>query len=224
MNQVLLTLAFGFLLGIKHSFEPDHVIAVSTLVTEHKKSRIAALVGTFWGIGHTTTLFTIGLIVLILKVSIPEKLSLLGEFMVGIILILLGLSAIFQERFVIHTHHHTHEDTKHTHLHAHSEHDNASSHRRKSFLVGVFHGLAGSGALMVLVLTTVRTLLEGVYYMLLFGLGSTLGMTLMSFLIGLPLSYSSKKYINAEKSLRNLAGGVSIVFGIFIMYSVSKLL
>lgn len=224
MNYSLATLGFGFILGVQHAFEPDHVIAVATLITEHKKPTKAALAGAFWGVGHTTTLFTIGLIVLILKISIPERLNLFAELLVGIMLVFLGIRAISQGRFLIHKHPHSHEDLKHTHIHAHRESQKDPSHKTKSFLVGVFHGLAGSGALMVLVLSTISTILEGMYYVLLFGMGSILGMTIMSFLLSLPLSYSTQKFINVEKDLRNLAGGASVIFGIYIIYTVSNLL
>lgn len=191
MPSLLFTLILGFMLGIKHAFEADHVIAVSTIVSEQRNPFKAALIGTFWGLGHTTTLFIIGIIVLLLKLSIPEKLSLLLEGLVGIMLIILGIRVIIKNNL----------------LHTHKHH--------VSFLVGLIHGVAGSGVLMLLVLSTISSLLEGLYYILLFGLGSVLGMSTMSFIIGVPFLYSASKFPKLEKYLRFGAGVLSILFGCF---------
>lgn len=214
----LLTLALGFFLGVKHAFEADHIIAVSTIVTEQKNPLKAALIGTFWGIGHTTTLFIVGLIVLLLKVQITEKVALSLEFVVGFMLVLLGVYTIYKTRFTIHVHKHEHrKGTMHEHPHWHSKADHK---HHTSFFIGSIHGLAGSGALMVLVLSTVSSLIEGLYYILLFGIGSIAGMTIMSLVVGLPFIYSTKRYPNIEKYLRLAAGVLSILFGGFVMYQI----
>lgn len=196
MSSVFFTLILGFILGIKHAFEPDHMIAVSTIVADQKNPLKAALVGTFWGLGHTSSLFIIGFAVLLLKLSIPEKLSMSFELFVGIMLVILGVRAIRQRKVTLNTHrkHHT------------------------SFLIGTVHGLAGSGALMLLVLATIPSLTQGLYYILLFGFGSTLGMSAMSFLLGLPFIFSAGKFPQLEKYLRLIAGTLSILFGLFWIY------
>lgn len=204
------TLLLGFGLGIKHAFEADHVIAVSTIVSEQKNPLRSALVGTFWGIGHTVTLFVIGLIVLLFKVSIPEYISMSLEFIVGIMLVVLGILTVFQARKIT--------QTEEEHLDAHAKNKKHTHH--KSLIVGSVHGLAGSGALMLLVLSTVSSVMEGIYYVLLFGFGSIIGMSLMSILIGLPFIVSAKTFPNIEKYLRTAAGAVSILFGIYYMYQV----
>lgn len=217
----LLTLVLGFLLGVKHAFEADHVIAVSTIVTEQKNPLKAALVGTFWGIGHTTTLFIVGLLVLLLKIQIPEKVALSLEFVVGIMLVLLGAYTIYKTRFTLHVHKHEHKKgIQHEHPHWHSKADHK---HHASFLIGSIHGLAGSGALMVLVLSTISSLIEGLYYILLFGIGSIAGMSIMSLVVGLPFIYSAKRYPNIEKYLRLVAGVLSILFGGFVMYKIGSL-
>ncbi|MDP3732955.1 MAG: sulfite exporter TauE/SafE family protein [Candidatus Daviesbacteria bacterium] len=217
MHPAFFTLILGFVLGIKHAFEPDHMIAVSTIVVEQKNPLKAALVGTFWGLGHTTALLLTGILVLLLKLSIPEKLSLTFELFVGVMLVILGIRALHQSRLTFHAHQHGHEDLTHQHLHLHGAKVTHRKHHT-SFFIGTIHGLAGSGALMLLVLSTIPSLTQGLYYILLFGLGSTLGMTVMSFLIGLPFIFSASKFPQMEKYLRIFAGTLSILFGLFWIY------
>ena len=215
MHFSFVTFGFGLLLGIKHAFEADHLIAVSTIVSEQKKPSRAALIGTYWGIGHTTTLFIVGLVALLLKISIPERISLILELLVGIMLIILGIRAVFKRTLSYHSHVHHHEGMEHTHVHS------SHSHRHsRSFVIGAIHGLAGSGALMILVLSTIRSLFEGVLYILLFGLGSVISMSILSFIIGLPFIYSTRKFEHLDKFLRLIAGVLSIFFGIFMIYEI----
>ncbi len=207
MISLFITLGLGFILGVKHAFEADHVLAVSTIVSEQKNSLKAALVGVFWGLGHTTTLFIMGIIILLLKLSIPEKLALSFELFVGIMLVILGFRTVKNFR---------------PKLHAHGEHEDIKSRKHStSYLIGMVHGLAGSGALVLLVLSTISSFSQGVYYILFFGLGSTLGMTMMSFLIGLPFSFSASRFPSIEKKLQLLAGILSIGFGMFIIYQIT---
>ena len=219
MPSIFYTLILGFILGIKHAFEPDHVVAISTIATEQKNLFKSALIGTFWGLGHTTTLLITGFLVLLLKLSIPEKLSQGFEFLVGMMLIILGVRAIQKGRIILHTHRHEHEEKSHQHMHFHED---KPAHRKHhiSFLIGTVHGLAGTGTLMLLVLSTVPSLTQGLYYILLFGLGSTLGMSAMSFLVGLPFLFSAGQFPQMEKYLRLLAGILSILFGLFWIYEV----
>lgn len=220
MNQTIPLLIFGFLLGVKHAFDTDHVIAVSTMISEFKNPLKTALVGTFWGFGHTTTLFIVGLIILLLKISIPENVSLFFELMVGFMLILLGFKALLFRKLNLHQHTHEHNATSHVHFHLHPLKEHFHTHH-KSFFIGVVHGLAGTGALMILVLSTVRSLLEGLYYILIFGIGSIIGMSLISLILGLPLIYSNKKFPQTEKYLRLITGTISIIFGAALIYEIA---
>lgn len=190
------------------------------MVTEHKNPFKAILIGTFWGVGHTTTLFIMGLVVLFLKISIPEKISSSLEGLVGVILVILGFRALKKTKMLFHTHKHKHGEIIHEHLH---EKISSSHSHQMSFLVGLVHGLAGSGMLMLLVLSTIHSLLEGISYILLFGLGSILGMSVMSFLIGVPFSFSSNKFPQLEMYLRLLAGILSMIFGLFILINLLKI-
>ncbi len=217
MNQTIPLLIFGFLLGIKHAFDTDHIVAVSTMISEFKNPFRASLAGAFWGFGHTTTLFIIGLIILLLKISIPENISLSFELLVGFMLVFLGIRAIWQRNINLHEHIHQHKNSAHSHLHFHTLTKHFHRHH-KSFLIGIIHGLAGSGALMILVLSTVHSILEGIYYILIFGIGSIVGMSLISILIGFPLVYSTQKFPKAEKYLRIITGTLGIIFGIILIY------
>lgn len=211
--SLLSILGFGLLLGIKHAFDADHLIAVSTILAEHKNSKRAALIGTFWGIGHTTTLFIVGLAVLLLRLTIPEPIAEKLEGAVGVMLVLLGVQAILQ-KLDLKEHSHSHEDGTHTHI------EESHSHRhKKSFLIGSVHGLAGSGALMVLVLSLITSVWEGVLYIIVFGLGSTLSMTLMSLLIGIPFAKSMALFSKTERYIRVVMGSISVLFGGYILYS-----
>lgn len=218
MIQPASTLFLGFLIGLQHAFEADHIVAVSTMVSEEKNPLKSALVGTFWGMGHTTTLFLIGLLVLLFKISIPERLSLFFELVVGLMLIFLGFRLILLKKL---THHHLHKHggKEHAHPHIHPSIQHHHQHRR-SFFIGGIHGLAGSGALMLLVLSTFRSMVEGVIYIILFGLGSVAGMTFTSTLLGLPLTFSVKKIPKIENYVKNVAGLISIIFGINLVYQV----
>lgn len=219
MAQLLSTLILGFFLGIKHAFEADHMIAVSQIVNKHNNPLKAALVGTFWGMGHTTSLFIIGLIVLLAKISIPINISLLFELLVGVLLVFLGIKSLTKIKSIIHSHIHKHYDQTHSHAHQHSSQEHKHSHK-SSFIIGSLHGLAGSGALMILVLSTIRSTLSGVFYILIFGLGSILGMTAISVLLGVPFIYSTKKFPKVSLYINLIAGVISIVFGLFIIYEI----
>lgn len=209
----------GFLLGLEHAFEADHLVAVSTMVVHHKNPWKAALVGTFWGMGHTFTLFLVGIAVLLFKVAIPAEIALWFEFLVGVMLTFLGLRLIILTRKVLHTHAHAHGKDKHDHPHFHSASKHQHQHH-KSFLIGTIHGLAGSGVLVILVLSTVRSVVDGLLYILIFGIGSIAGMSLMSIFIGIPFIYSSHKFPVVEKYLKILAGTLGILIGILIMYRI----
>lgn len=218
MATPLITFLFGLFLGLKHAFDIDHLVAVATLVTEHKNTLRAALIGVFWGIGHTTALFIVGLIILLLKINIPERVSFSLEFLVALMLIGLGINALRSQTQSLHTHSHRHDHEHHTHPHVTHLH----AHHR-SFAIGVVHGLAGSGAIMILVLSSFRSLIGGLIYILLFGIGSVVGMTLMSIAMGLPFIYSAKKFASfnqVEKNLRLIAGTASISFGLWLAYEI----
>ena len=205
-------LALGFVLGIKHAIEPDHVIAVSTIASQSKKLLRSSLAGVFWGIGHTATLFIVGVILIFMKGEIPEKWAMSLEFLVGIMLVYLGITTILSLKN-IHIHQHEHDGEEHKHNH---QHKNVSY--LKSMLIGLVHGLAGSGAMVLLTMSTVNSAWEGAIYILIFGAGTVIGMLFFTTIIGIPFVFSAKK-LSLNKTLTQITGVISTVFGIYYMYN-----
>ena len=230
---LLAALVLGMLLGSKHSLDPDHVVAVSTIVSEYKNPLRSFWVGISWGLGHTTTLLILGICIIALRLTIPERMALFFEFFVGVMLVGLGIQAIYSFRKKkVHQHSHGHEEEAHHHFHSHSkspehvpEHHNTHGIgkpflRRKSYVIGLVHGLAGSAALMLLVLASIESPIAGLAYILLFGLGSVLSMGIMTVLIGLPFVMSAGRLPNLNRTIQFAVGSLSILFGGFLMYQI----
>ncbi|MFC1647269.1 sulfite exporter TauE/SafE family protein [Patescibacteria group bacterium] len=216
MINILTTFILGLVLGLKHALEADHLVAVTTLITEYKNPVKAALVGTFWGIGHTTTLFIIGIAVLLLKINIPESVSHILEIGVGVMLVFLGIRVIITRKDV-HLHKHKHGKDGHIHIHTKEHHKQKSNPHNRSFFIGMIHGIAGSGALMLLVLATIDSVFLGSLYIIIFGIGSIIGMTVMTAIISLPIYLSVSKFNKVEHWVRLSAGILSFVFGLYII-------
>lgn len=218
----------GLILGLKHALDADHVIAVSTIVSEHKDLKWATLIGAFWGLGHTATLFVVGLLAISLRLTIPPRLALGLEFLVAVMLVVLGGAILWRsfgpERLHLHTHAHNPKTHAHFHLHGGEEEDHGHVHpynaMRKPFLVGMVHGLAGSAALMLLVLTTIPSALGGLAYILIFGFGSVGGMLILSSLIGLPFVLTARRFTAINRWIRVVAGAASVAFGLFIGWEI----
>jgi len=216
-------LLFGFVLGLRHATEADHLAAVSAIVSEKKNIFTSAIVGGLWGVGHTISLFVVGILVIFLKLQISHELEAKLEALVGAMLIVLGLNAlrkIFQSG-KIHVHTHTHEGHTHAHFHTHKDEVVERSHHRlspRSVLVGMVHGLAGSAALMFLVVSAIPSSTVAVFYILIFGAGSIGGMMAMSFLIGLPFHFTANRFDILNKGIRLCAGVFSLGLGAMIMY------
>ncbi|HEY8204173.1 MAG TPA: hypothetical protein VIF81_05545 [Pyrinomonadaceae bacterium] len=223
-------LGLGLVYGIRHATEADHIVAVSTIVTEHRKLWRAALVGALWGTGHTASLVVVGAIVLALKIAIPERIASGLEFLVALMIIALGVMAFrraLRRRADFHVHRHDHELSAHSHFHFHEGNQlplaEDHSHRVarigfKPTIVGAVHGLAGSAALTLLVLTQIDSPALGLLYLGIFGAGSILGMLLMSGLVGLPFVLTSRRLAGAHFPLQLLASLLSIVFGLAYAY------
>lgn len=232
--SVFALLGLGLVFGLKHATEVDHVVAVSTIVSEHRSVFRSALVGGLWGAGHTAALVIVGVVVLVFRVAIPASVATWLEFGVALMIIALGAIALLRvlsHRAGVHLHRHSHDGHSHVHIHFHdheTEHVGvAPSHSHaiaevgfKPLLVGAMHGLAGSATLTLLVLTQIRSVSLGLLYLAVFGLGSTLGMLLMSGLIGLPFAVSARRISRLSFGLQAIAGAVSIAFGLWYAYEV----
>ena len=230
---LLAALVLGILLGSKHSLDPDHVVAVSTIVSEYKNPLRSFWVGISWGLGHTTTLLIIGIVIIALRLTIPERMALLFEFAVGVMLVGLGIQVIYSFRKKkVHQHAHGHEEEAHHHFHSHSkspehvpEHHNTHGIgkpflRRKSYVIGLVHGVAGSAALALLVLASIESPIAGLVYIMLFGLGSVLSMGIMTVVIGLPFVISAGRLPHLNRTIQFAVGSLSILFGGFLMYQI----
>lgn len=233
--SVMAILGLGLVFGLKHATEVDHVVAISTIVSRHKNIFRSAFVGALWGAGHTVSLLAIAVIVLWFRVAIPERVSGWLEFGVALMIIGLGVSALWRslrKDAQVHVHQHSHDGVSHTHVHFHeheTKHERTApshhSHRVsrvgwKPVMIGMMHGLAGSGALTLLVLTQISSAWIGLAYVLTFGLGSIAGILLMSGLIGLPFALTSRNLTHAHHGLQTLAAILSICFGIWYAYKV----
>lgn len=223
---MLTTLAIGFFLGMEHALDADHVVAVSTMVSRYRGLRRSSLVGIIWGLGHTTTLLLVGLLVLWFKLTIPDRLAASMEFAVGLVLVVLGASVV--EGYLtkrVHAHLHRHGEEIHRHFHSHAtgenhHHEHPLPEHGQTLLVGMIHGLAGSAALMLLVLATIRTPTLGLLYILVFGAGSILGMLSISTILGVPFALTAERSAKIHRGLRIAVGSTSIAYGVWIMLHV----
>lgn len=220
-------LSLGFFLGLKHAVEADHLAAVSTIVTERRSLLSSAIVGGLWGLGHTISLVIAGVFVLLLNFNITEQTERFLEFCVGVMLFLLGLNVLRKivRGGTLHFHAHEHGASAHAHPHLHEagKRDEPAAHHGFSFspravVIGMIHGLAGSAALMLLVIPTIESRLMSLVYIVVFGIGSIGGMMLMSFLVGLPFQITALRFNRFNLLLQGIAGLVSVGLGLFIVY------
>jgi ABC-type nickel/cobalt efflux system permease component RcnA len=248
MITLLSIIVLGFFLGMRHATDPDHVIAVTTIVSRQRSIRHAALIGVLWGLGHTITILAVGSAIILFGIVIPPRLGLTMELSVGLMLILLGilnLTGIMRwiaETFKPsptghHSHPRGHGDYVHSHPHGHSpeKHGHAEdtipvgwmdcTFVRLGFYqvirplaVGIVHGLAGSAAVALLVLTTIRVPSWAILYLLVFGLGTVAGMMLITAAIAVPFTFSESRFARLNRGLGLVSGLVSLAFGLFIVY------
>ncbi|OUM85922.1 MAG: hypothetical protein BAA01_15140 [Bacillus thermozeamaize] len=214
----------GFLLGLRHALEPDHMIAVSTIASRSGSLYKAAMAGIFWGIGHTMTLLIVGMLLIGIRVTIPPTVEQWMEAGVGMMLIVLGwmsVRAIRKEK--VHVHAHEHDGERHIHFHSHRhqgdhEHHHDLNPQRASIWIGMIHGLAGSGALAMMTMASIETTVQAFIYILLFGLGTILGMLLFTVLLGLPFILFANYSEKTVQLLGMATGFLSIIYGAYYAY------
>jgi cytochrome c biogenesis protein CcdA len=235
-SSALVALSLGLLLGLRHATDADHVVAISTIVSEYRNAWRGIWVGASWGLGHTTPLLIVGTAVLFLKGTVAEQYERFSpylEFGVGIMLVFLGVQVFWTLRHRrFHLHEHFEEVTPHVHLHGHqteTEPLEEADHgffrpgkpffRLKSYLIGIVHGLAGSAAVMLVVLATdeVTSFWVGIFYILIFGAGTIISMGALTLLMGIPFAVSGQ-FQRLNAAIAGVAGTGSIVFGVFLMY------
>ncbi|HKP47208.1 MAG TPA: hypothetical protein VJT50_11455 [Pyrinomonadaceae bacterium] len=220
-------LGLGFILGLKHALDPDHIVAVSTIVCESSSVRRSSIIGTMWGLGHTASLGALGFAVIGFKLRITDAWASRAELLVAFMLILLGLrtvlSCVREWKFHVHVHEHGGRRHRHLHVHRHGEekrHDHGHSLRAglRPFLIGLVHGMAGSAALTILVLSTIPSAKLGLIYIFVFGMGSLLGMLLTSTLLSLPFVFSRERFNLVNRAVQFALGIASVGFGLFLAY------
>ncbi len=223
--EVLTGSALGTLLGMRHALEPDHLTAVSTLVTGERSSARAAMLGASWGVGHTLSLVAVGAVLVVLRAEMPAHVADLFELFVAVMLVVLGVRAIalaVRQGPIGPPHVHAHHGVAHTHAGAPRHvHVGRWTLARRPLIVGAVHGLAGSGALTALVLATLTSTAARITYMALFGLGSTLGMAALSGVLGWPLARMGTNRTLA-RALSIVVGCVSIGLGLIWGYPLTS--
>jgi high-affinity nickel-transport protein len=248
MVTLISILALGFFLGMRHATDPDHVIAVTTIVSHQRSIRHAALIGVLWGLGHTITILGVGSAIVLFGLVIPPRIGLSMELSVGLMLVLLGVLNLsgmtrwIAETFApLHSAHHQHPHRhgelldNHSHSHGpekHRDSDDAAPvgwmdrafgrlgvyQAVRPLVVGIVHGLAGSAAVALLVLTTIRVPSWAVFYLLVFGIGTVTGMMLITVAIAAPFRIFGRRYARLNRGMGLASGLVSIAFGLFIVY------
>lgn len=214
----LISAALGLTLGVRHAFEPDHLAAVSTLATEQRSPRAGFLLGTWWGLGHTLSLLAVGGALALFEAQMPASISTALEAAVGVMVLGLGLRALwraFREGRSGQPTTHAHDGAVHTHATSGAHlHLRGWTLATRPLLIGLMHGLAGSGALTALVLAELPTASQRLGYIALFGLGSVAGMALLTGLAGLPLMRLARSP-RAAALLLGFAGLLSVGVGGF---------
>lgn len=219
-------LSGGLVIGIKHAFEADHLAAVSTIVSQRKNTLNSLLIGGVWGLGHTVSLMIAGIGVIFLNIQIERYKNIL-EF--GVALMLIGLGANVLIKLVrggrLHYHVHSHGSYTHIHPHIHEnkpEPDPNSHHGLRlsirPLLIGIVHGLAGSAALMLLVLSQIQSTTLAFGYIIIFGVGSIGGMMLMSLVFSLPARFTTGHFKRTHLAVQAAAGLFSLLVGLSLAY------
>lgn len=234
MLSLLVIVAIGFVLGMRHATDPDHVVAISTIVTREQKIGKSALIGLAWGIGHTLTILAMGTVIVAFRIALPPRAGLAMEMAVAVMIVVLGLRNLGGLAWwrkpppaAEHPGSHAHGDCVHTHAHRLPL---APVDRRvgalagyrlaRPLVVGIVHGLAGSAAIALLVLSTLPRLRWAVLYLGVFGVGTIAGMTLITVALASTFSFGRRRFARLDRHFQVAAGMISLAFGLFIAYQV----
>jgi high-affinity nickel permease len=232
MISFLGILILGFFLGMRHATDPDHVVAVMTIVTKQRGVAKAGVIGALWGMGHTLTIFLVGTAIILFKVSIPPRLGLSMEFAVGLMLILLGvlnltgvlrwLQLRFTPSMVMPQEHRAQEIVSSTEGNwlDRNLREMGLYNALRPLVIGTVHGLAGSAAVAILVMTTIADPWWAIAYLLLFGLGTVAGMAAMTTAMAYPIVHTGRKMFRWNQALVVGSGVLSVAFGMFISFQI----
>jgi high-affinity nickel-transport protein len=229
MLGLISIIVIGFFLGMRHATDPDHVVAVTTIVTQQRKLGRAALIGMLWGLGHTLTIFLVGCAIILFNVVIPARLGLAMEFSVSMMLVLLGgwnlasfTSSLPQpqsEGTSQHSHPHSHGSMFHTHAPMQPQ-ATTRFQLTRPLAVGVVHGLAGSAAVALLILATIHNPRWAIAYLLVFGLGTVAGMMLITMSIASAFRMIGSRFQSFGRRLALISGVISVGFGLVLAYQI----
>lgn len=217
---LIILLSYALYEGLFHAFEADHVLAVTNIVSQRNKIWTAMKDGIFWGLGHTSTILLIGIAMILLRVNIPENSFSYFEAAVGLMLIIVAVYRLVvffkNEQTIIHKHYHEHGGSnKQLHVHVQTKGENL---HKTAYGIGIVHGLAGSGALVVLVMTQIKSLASSLLYLLIFGFGSVIGMMFVAGIFSIPFS----KKIISSKVLRAIlvifSSTLCFIYGCYSIY------
>jgi hypothetical protein len=220
-GSLISALGVGFLLGLRHALDADHVAAVSTFVSRRRGFYGSCVLGTFWGIGHTGALLLAAVATTLLRLHIPPEVDRALEGLVAVLVVALGANVLVQAlgSIRVHRHEHTHSGHSHRHLHLHvgpttsHTHAHVLDHGTRPLLMGAVHGLAGSAALLLLVLATMPSTVAALLYVTVFGVGSTVGMVIVSGVIGIPFAIGGSSQ-RTRLALQIAIGVASLVVGV----------
>jgi high-affinity nickel-transport protein len=199
MLSSISALTLGFLLGMRHATDPDHVVAVTAIVSQQRSVARAARIGALWGAGHTLTIVLVGGAILLFRLAVPPRLGLALEFAVAVMLVLLGVRSLRAARG--------------------GQRVEAWAPVRP-MIVGFVHGLAGSAFVAMLVLTAIESAATGVAYLLVFGAGTVAGMTLVTAAVAVPSAYAASRFTGAQRYVQLAAGVASVSFGLFLAHQI----
>ena len=216
-------IGIGFLIGFRHAFEPDHLAAVSMLATRERGWLTSARLGLAWGAGHTGSVAIVALLIIVLGIRVPESMFSVFELLVAAMLIFLGVSTLLAEA----RRHRRVLGDAHAHAHAHAHHDHAAHvhperirNVRGAFGFGIAHGLAGSGAVIVLLVAAATSVREQFTYLFAFGVGTVGGMCVVSLVVSGMAGLAVSRSTHWARSIRVLAATASMVVGVMLGWSV----
>jgi ABC-type nickel/cobalt efflux system permease component RcnA len=245
-SGAIMAMSLGFLLGLKHATDADHVVAVSTIASEFGNAWRGIWIGVSWGLGHTTPLLVLGAVILLAKETVVERYAAVApalEFGVGVMLVVLGVQVFWnlkRRRLHIHGHQHGHGPQFRPghqfgdlgHLHVHGTHaagtdphfetkhgifrPSKPEFRAKSYAIGIVHGFAGSAAVMLVLLPQIDSIWVGMAYLLLFGVGTIISMALITVVLSVPFAVGGR-FRGMERGVAGAAGGASVAFGVALM-------